>query len=712
MRRTHVIHPASQPRMIFLMFLGVIVLLLFFVASANAADTDFSDGITVDSTTDAVDVLPGDGICASAANACTLRAAVQEANVTAGADTILLPAGTYTLTLVAPFEAGDDASVGDLDITDSVDIVGVSAGTTIVDANGLVLGDRAFQVTDPLAAGLAVSFTELTIQGGRVLNENGGGLLVEAPEGGPPVEAETAVVVTLFSCVVSDNGADSNLVGPDGKPIGGSGGGIYSTGELVLFDTSVETNAAAANGGGLYAGGPLNVVASKIAENHAESGGGIFDTGAHISNFSRCLIADNSAVGGGGINSRTQVIELFENCTIHGNTATDVGAGINTNGTVDLANCTVSDNVSDSDAPNGGAGLNSFGGMAFEIGTFRLGNTILAGNLVNAQAVPPDLPAVRNCGCTGGTGCSPGAQYVSFGFNLEDAETCTLQGTQDLTNADPQLSPLAFFGGNLPSRGVNPRSLATDGGTNAGSVCPAVDQRGLPRPVDGDGDSVATCDIGAYERQAPDMLVFYDDWEIGDSSRWLDVVSEPGTALNVNDVSAMTGRFGLEATLTGTTDRAYAVDDSPAADTHVAWSFLFDANGVTMADNTRHKVFQAFQEAPVARLVTMVLRYRDLTGMELRVKVHQNDLSWAGTGWLPIPSAGPVLVGIDWTRAAGPGTQDGVLVVSLEGVVADTVTGIDNDALGNVDLVRLGVTGGADPGTTGSHYFDEYFAVR
>ena len=53
----------------------------------------------VDSTLDAVDADVGDGRCATASGACTLRAAVNEANDAAGSDTIVLPAGTYTLTI-------------------------------------------------------------------------------------------------------------------------------------------------------------------------------------------------------------------------------------------------------------------------------------------------------------------------------------------------------------------------------------------------------------------------------------------------------------------------------------------------------------------------------------------------------------------------------------------------------------------------------------
>jgi CSLREA domain-containing protein len=42
-----------------------------------------------------------------------------------------------------------------------------------------------------------------------------------------------------------------------------------------------------------------------------------------------------------------------------------------------------------------------------------------------------------------------------------------------------------------------PGSQAIDAGDTSG--CPSTDQRGAPRPVDGNGDGTPTCDIGAYE---------------------------------------------------------------------------------------------------------------------------------------------------------------------------------------------------------------------
>jgi CSLREA domain-containing protein len=81
---------------------------------------------TVNSTADAVDAKPGDGICATATGTCTLRAAIQEANALTGADTVIVPAGTYILTI--PGRGETAAVAGDLDITDDLALAG--AGTS------------------------------------------------------------------------------------------------------------------------------------------------------------------------------------------------------------------------------------------------------------------------------------------------------------------------------------------------------------------------------------------------------------------------------------------------------------------------------------------------------------------------------------------------------------------------------------------------------
>jgi len=44
---------------------------------------------------------------------------------------------------------------------------------------------------------------------------------------------------------------------------------------------------------------------------------------------------------------------------------------------------------------------------------------------------------------------------------------------------------------------IDGTSAAVDGGDNG--VCSPTDQRGWPRPWDGNGDGTVTCDVGAFE---------------------------------------------------------------------------------------------------------------------------------------------------------------------------------------------------------------------
>ena len=110
-----------------LMEVGLIVLLPTLPAYAST--------FVVDSTADTADANPGDGACGDSSGNCSLRAAISEANALAGADTITLPAGTYTLTRAG---TGDDVNAtGDLDATSEIIINGAGAAATIIQA-----GDR------------------------------------------------------------------------------------------------------------------------------------------------------------------------------------------------------------------------------------------------------------------------------------------------------------------------------------------------------------------------------------------------------------------------------------------------------------------------------------------------------------------------------------------------------------------------------------------
>jgi hypothetical protein len=64
-------------------------------------------------------------------------------------------------------------------------------------------------------------------------------------------------------------------------------------------------------------------------------------------------------------------------------------------------------------------------------------------------------------------------------------------------SGNPNLGPLANNGSSTLTHALLAGSPAIDAGNNA--TCLATDQRGISRPLDGNGDSSAVCDIGAVE---------------------------------------------------------------------------------------------------------------------------------------------------------------------------------------------------------------------
>jgi CSLREA domain-containing protein len=192
-------------------------------------------GFTVNSTGDGSDANPGNGICATSGGVCTLRAAIQEANALAGADTITLPAGTYSLTIGGVSE--DNAATGDLDITTDITILGAGAGSTTI--NGSSLSDRIFQI---MTAG-SLTLNDLTVSGSSVTNYTGGAV-------------SNAGTLIATDVVFSGNTITNSV-----------GGAIYSTGTTTLTRVAIFGNAAT-NGGGIdVAGGTTTLTNVTVSGN-------------------------------------------------------------------------------------------------------------------------------------------------------------------------------------------------------------------------------------------------------------------------------------------------------------------------------------------------------------------------------------------------------------------------------------------------------------
>lgn len=255
---------------------------------------------TVNTTNDTVDANPGNGICADSSGNCSLRAAIMENNALGGNNTVILPAGTYQLTL----PGNEDSSVSDdLDINASLSLTGAGAGSTIIQQT--VSGMRVLQV----ASGATVYLDGVTITGGS-------------------------------------------------ESLGGGGSGVYNEGTLSISNSVISGNTMTNNGGGVRNSGTLTLTNSTVSNNSANlSGGGVWNTGTLTIINSTFL--NNTAVmwhGGGVWNNGTATIT---NSTFSGNSATSNGGGVwNDGGTLTILNSTFSGNS----ASFGPGGIRVFGG--------------------------------------------------------------------------------------------------------------------------------------------------------------------------------------------------------------------------------------------------------------------------------------------------------------------------------------------------------------
>jgi CSLREA domain-containing protein len=266
--------------------LVVAVALVTVLLLLSAPSTARAASFTVDSIADAVDANPGDGACGDLTGKCTLRAAIMETNALAGADTIVLPAGTYTLAIAG---AGEDAAAtGDLDITDEVTITGAGQSTTIIDGGGV---DRVIHVL----IGSHADIAGVTVQNG-VANEGGG--------------IWNFGTLTLIDSTVSGNSAVS-------------GGGIYTFNIdqiATITGSTVSGNATSNDGGGITnSGGTLDITNSTVSSNSGLVGGGIYSDGT--AEFINTIIADSPFGGdcsGAGFTSLGHNLDSDGSCGLAG----------------------------------------------------------------------------------------------------------------------------------------------------------------------------------------------------------------------------------------------------------------------------------------------------------------------------------------------------------------------------------------------------------
>jgi CSLREA domain-containing protein len=340
----------------------------------------------------------------------------------------------------------------------------------IIDASALpkkirISGDNLYQVFHVMD-GTVVTFTNLRIENGFALvNKEGSGMFIEGAD------------VTLNKVLFTNNVAKSH---------NNRGGAISflttaNYAKLTIEQCEFINNYSDGAGAAIYGIGKLNINNSTFSGNETETGdgGAIF-----IHNMLPGLITNTTFVEnrgstwGGGITLNYGEMTI-ENSTFDDNFAISGGSQIYVNESAIL-------NLYNSTLANGFRG-----GVFNDHGKTHIYNSIIVGKEGNEFSCENFA----------------GQEFTLKNTIIDAYSNCGLpNGSEDPLPADNLLlGGLNDNGGATQTIALLDDSPAIDAGDPG--TCLATDQRGITRPLDGNGDGTATCDIGAFEYREISSLV-------------------------------------------------------------------------------------------------------------------------------------------------------------------------------------------------------------
>lgn len=250
------------------------------------------------------------------------------------------------------------------------------------------------------------------------------------------------------------------------------GGGMYNERSSPTLNNLTFTGNEGRFGGGMYSSGSSpNLTDVTFINNYGYYGGGILNSFSSPTLNRVSFIRNDTGNFGGGMTNSYHSSPKLTNITFSSNHADGLGGG--------MANL-------DDSSPE----LTNVTFIGNSVGTDHLGEAIY--NFRSSHVL------LRNAIVWGNT---PSLNQI-----YNDATSSTIVnysivmgGYEGETNidSDPLLGPLADNGGFTQTHALGAGSPAIDVANP--SACPATDQRGHLRLIDGNGEFSEICDIGAYE---------------------------------------------------------------------------------------------------------------------------------------------------------------------------------------------------------------------